>query len=53
MVSTPKGPAKIRIELNLDRNTYEGFVRQCSRKGYAPQVIVERYMKKCVETGQM
>lgn len=51
MASTPKGPQKVRIDYNIDKPTYDDFVRLVSKKGYVPTVIVERLMKKYVETG--
>lgn len=53
MAATPKGPQKVRIDYNIDKPTYDAFVRQCTGKGYAPQVVIERMMKKYTETGQI
>ena len=53
MAATPKKPQKFRIDYNIDKQIYDDFVKACSRKGYAPNVIVERLMKKFIETGQM
>ena len=53
MAAYPKGPQKMRLDYNVDRETYDIFVKECSQKGYAPQIIVERLMKKFSETGQM
>ena len=53
MAATPKGPQKVRVEYNLDRTTHDDFIRACSKKGYAPIVVVEKLMKKYVETGQL
>jgi hypothetical protein len=52
MASYPKGPQKMKIDYNIDRQTYDEFVKACSRKGFAPQVIVEKLIKKFNETGQ-
>lgn len=52
MAATPKGPQKVKIDYNIDKQTYDDFVRACSKKGFAPNVIVERIMKKYTETGQ-
>jgi hypothetical protein len=49
MASTPKGPQKVRAEYNLDKPTYDDFVRMCSKKGYTPTVIIERMMKKYID----
>ena len=51
MASTPKGPQKVRAEYNIDKPTYDEFVRMCTKKGYVPTVALERLMKKYVETG--
>ncbi|MFH0978219.1 MAG: hypothetical protein V1837_02850 [Candidatus Woesearchaeota archaeon] len=51
MAATPKGPQKVRIDYNIDKPTYDDFVRMCSSQGYAPNIIVERLMKKYIEQG--
>ncbi len=53
MAATPKGPQKIKFDYGIDRETYNMFVRACSAKGFAPQVILEKLMKKYAETGQI
>ncbi len=53
MAATPPGAQKMRIDYNIDRKIYDEFVKNCSRKGFAPQVIVERLMKKFNETGEI
>lgn len=53
MAATPKGPKKMKIDYNIDRETYDTFVKACSHKGYTPGVVVERLMKRYTETGQM
>jgi len=53
MAATPKGIQKIKLDWNLERSVYDEFTKACSHKGYAPQVVVERLMKRYVETGQM
>jgi hypothetical protein len=53
MAATPKGPQRMKLDWMIDRQTYDVFVKQCGQKGYAPQVIVERMMKKYIETGQI
>jgi hypothetical protein len=44
---------KREMKYNIDQNTYDEFVKACSRKGLAPQVIVEQAMKKFIQTGQI
>jgi hypothetical protein len=51
MAATPKGPQKVRTDYNLDKQTYDDFVRLCSKKGFAPTIVVERLMKKYVDQG--
>ena len=53
MAATPKGPQKVRIDYNIDKQIYDQFVRVCSAHTYAPQIVVERLMKKFIENGQM
>ena len=53
MASYPKGPQKQKIDYSIDRQTYDDFVKACSRKGFAPQIVVEKLMRKFTETGQM
>jgi hypothetical protein len=52
MAATPKKPQKFRIDYNIDKEVYDNFIRSSTRKGYAPNVIVEKLMKKFNETGQ-
>lgn len=51
MAATPKGPSKIQLDWYVDRNTYSDFVRACSARGFAPQVLIEKMMKKYSEGG--
>ena len=44
---------KREMKYNIDQNVYDEFMKACSRKGLAPNVIVEKAMKKFVETGQI
>ena len=53
MAATPPGPKKRKLEHNVDQNTYDEFVKACSRKGYAPQVILEQAMRKFTQNGQI
>lgn len=53
MAAVPKGPQVARLDVNIDKTTYEMFIRACAGKGYAPKVVVERLLKKFNETGQM
>ena len=53
MAATPKGPQKMKLDFNVDRETYDNFIRACVQKGYAPQIVMEKLMKRFNETGQM
>ena len=53
MAGTPKAAKKMKIDYNIAREIYDEFVKRCSRAGYSPNVVIERLMKKYVETGQM
>ncbi len=53
MAATPPSAQKMRIDYNIDRKIYADFVKACSRKGFAPNIIVEKFMKKFNETGQI
>lgn len=52
MAATPKDKQRIELDYKVDREIYNGFVKMCSGKGYSPNVVVERMMKKYSETGQ-
>jgi hypothetical protein len=53
MAATPPGAKKRKLEYNVDQSVYDDFMKACSRKGFAPQVILEQAMKKFVQTGQI
>ncbi len=54
MAATPKGPQKVRADYNIGKKTYDDFVRLCSKKGYAPIVIIEKLMQHYVDkSGQI
>jgi hypothetical protein len=53
MAAVPKGPQIAKLDVNIDKITYDTFIRACSQKGYATRVVIERLMKKFNETGQM
>ncbi len=52
MAATAKAPQKMKLDYSVDRETYDIFVKKCSEKGYAPQIVLEKLMKRYVETGQ-
>ncbi len=53
MASTPPGAKKQKIDYIIDRAIYDQFVKKCSNKGFAPQVVVEKLMAKFSESGQI
>ena len=53
MAATPPDPKKRKLDYNVSQTVYDEFVKLCSRKGFAPQVILEQAMKKFVQTGQV
>jgi hypothetical protein len=53
MAASLKAPQKARTDFSVDKQTYDDFMKSCQRKGYAPNVIIERMMKKYNETGQV
>ncbi len=52
MAATAKKPKKVRIDYNIDKQIYDDFIRNSTKIGYSPNVIVEKLMKKFNETGQ-
>jgi hypothetical protein len=52
MAATPKAPQKMKLDYNIDKYIYDDFVRACGQKGYAPQIVLEKIMRRYVETGQ-
>lgn len=53
MAATNKEVKKMKLDYNVDREVYDKFVKACSHKGYAPNVVIEKLMIKYTETGQM
>ena len=53
MAATPPDPKKKKLDYNVDQAVYNDFVKGCSRKGFAPQVIIEQAMRKFNQTGQI
>lgn len=49
MAAKPKAAQKVRIDYNIEKQTYNDFVRLVSKKGFVPTIIVERLMKKYIE----
>lgn len=53
MASTAKGPQKMKLDYVIGRQAYDDFIRACSHKGYAPNIVIEKLMQKYTETGQI
>ena len=53
MASTAPGAKKRKLDYNVDGSVFDEFVKACSRKGFAPQVLLEQAMKKFIQTGQI
>ena len=53
MAASLKAAKKMRLDYNVAREVYDDYVKMCSRKGFAPNVIIEKLMKKYTETGQI
>ena len=53
MAATPPSPKKRKLDYNVDQTTYDEFAKACSRKGFAPQIILEQAMRKFTQTGQI
>ncbi|MDD3174949.1 MAG: hypothetical protein PHU51_00560 [Candidatus Nanoarchaeia archaeon] len=53
MAASLKKQAKVEIKYGIDKEIYDNFVRACSKKGFAPNVVVEKFMEKYNQTGQI
>lgn len=53
MAATPPEAKKRKLDYNVSQAVYDEFVKACSRKGFAPQIIIEKAMQKFVQTGQI
>jgi len=53
MAATAPGAKKRKMDYNIDQAAFDDFVKACSRKGFAPQVILEQAMRKFTQTGQI
>ena len=53
MAATPPDAQKRRLEYNVDRRVYDEFMKACSNKGFAPQVVLEKLMAKFNQTRQI
>ena len=53
MAATAPGARKKKLDWNVDGAAYDDFMKACSKKGYAPQVLIEQAMRKFTQTGQI
>ena len=53
MAATPPGAKKRKLDYMVDQNAFDEFMKACSKKGFAPQVILEQAMRKFTQTGQV
>jgi hypothetical protein len=53
MAATPPEAQKRKLDFNVDRNIYDAYMKACSNKGFAPQVVLEKLMTKFNQTRQI
>ena len=53
MASVPPGAKKRKMDYMVDQAAFDEFAKACSRKGFAPQVVLEQAMRKFAQTGQI
>ena len=53
MAASPPSAKKRKMDYNIDQTAFDDFVKACSRKGFALQVILEQAMRKFSQTGQI
>lgn len=53
MASTPPSSRKRKLDYMVDQAVFDEFMKACSKKGFAPQVILEQAMKKFIQNGQL
>jgi len=53
MATNAPNAKKRKMDYNVDQNTLDDFTKVCSRKGFAPHVILEQFMRKYTQTGQI
>ncbi len=53
MAASPPGAKKRKLDYMVDQAVFDEFMKACSRKGFAPQILLEQAMKKFTQTGQM
>ena len=53
MATKPPKQKMRSLDYNVDQSTYDDFVKACSRKGFAPKVVLEQAMRKFAQNGQI
>lgn len=53
MASYPPGAKKQKLDFTVDKQVFDAFMKAVSLNGFAPQVVIERAMKKFAETNQI
>jgi hypothetical protein len=53
MAATPPGAKKRKLDYMVDQSTFDEFMKACSHKGFAPQVVLEQAMRKFTQNGQI
>ncbi len=53
MAATPPGAKKRKLDFMVDQNAFDDFMKACSRKGFAPQVVLVQAMRKFAQNGQI
>ena len=51
MAASLKAKQKKKLDYYIDRNVYDEFIRTCTKKGYAPKMVVEKLMNGYSERG--
>jgi len=50
MAAKPKAAQKVTINYPIDKQIYDDFARLVSKKGFVPQVVVQKLMKKYIDS---
>jgi hypothetical protein len=53
MAATPPGARKRKLDYMVDQSVFDEFMKACSKKGFAPQVILEQAMRKFTQNGSL
>jgi hypothetical protein len=52
-MSNAPSQQKMKLDCVIDKDVYGEFMKKCREKGYSPQVIVEKLLKRFIDTGQV